>query len=298
MGKLNRITLIVVALLSASCTDKNMSDAYGQFEAEEVTISAEVNGKILFLDVDEGDVLASGQQVALIDTMQIYLRKKELFASIKAIQTQIENLNSQAEVYHEQLQTAQKELNRLTSLRQQNAATQQQLDQASGQVNMLQKQIHSVEVQKQSVFAELEVMSAKIDQLNDQISRAKIINPMDGTVLVKFAELHELISQGRPLYSIAPLDQMILRVFVSGNQLPQITLGQEVDVLIDRNRDENEKLEGKISWISSQAEFTPKMIQTKEERVSQVYAMKVIVPNPEGKLKIGMPGEVRFLKNQ
>ncbi|SMO81430.1 HlyD family secretion protein [Gracilimonas mengyeensis] len=294
MELIKKLGWAAIALALISCNNTEKSDAYGQFEADEVTISAEASGTLQQFEVKEGMQLEAGQQVGLVDTVQLSLRKRELKASVQSIRTNIEKLEAQADVYREQLQTAQKELTRFQNLKETNAATQQQIDQAEGQVNVLEKQIASVQVQKKSVYAELETMQTRIAQVEDQLQRAQIINPVEGRVLSVFVEPHELVSTGRPLYQIAGLEELTLRVYVSGAQLPDVTLGSDVEVLIDKDADSNERLSGTVSWIASEAEFTPRMIQTKEERVTQVYAVKVRVPNPEGKLKIGMPGEVNF----
>lgn len=277
-----------------SCSDNDESDAYGQFEADEVMISAETSGRLTSFTVEEGDRLEKDENVAVVDTTQLYLQKLELKASINSVQSNFYKLDSQKEVLQTQLETAQKELNRLQTLKRDNAATQQQIDSAEGRVNTLQKQIDSIDADKQSVSTELNRIEAKIAQINDQIKRAIITNPVNGTVLTTFVEEYELVSQGRPLYRIGNLDEMTLRVYISGAQLPQVRLRESVDVFIDKNAEENEQLSGEISWIASEAEFTPRMIQTKEERVTQVYAVKVRVPNPEGKIKIGMPGEIKL----
>tara|TARA_R100001143_G_scaffold63594_1_gene73177 strand:+ start:32087 stop:32980 length:894 start_codon:yes stop_codon:yes gene_type:complete len=285
---------IALLLIAAGCMESDRSDAYGQFEAEEVLISAEVPGRILIFDVNEGDRLDEEMVIGLIDTMQLSLQKREAEAAIASVRTNINGLNAQSAVFQSQLETARKELNRIRSLQQDNAATGQQLDRAEGEVNTLQRRINAVEIEKQSVRAELDRMRIQIEQIDDQIRRAKIVNPIEGTVLQTYAKAHELASTGKPLYRIASLDEMIIRVYVSGAQLPDVRIGEEVEVLIDRNMNENESLTGTVSWIASRAEFTPRMIQTKEERVTQVYAVKVRVRNPDGHLKIGMPGEVNF----
>jgi HlyD family secretion protein len=286
--------ILLGLLVIASCSDENGSDAFGQFEADEVVISSETNERLLNFNLEEGQRFEKGERVALIDTTQLHLQKEEIHASIEAIRTNIDKLNAQKAVLESQLETARKELSRLESLKQDNAATQQQLDSAEGRVQTLERQIESVEVEKGSVSAEVRRMETKIAQINDQIERAIIRNPVSGTVLNKFAEEHELVSQGKPLYSIANLDEMILRVYISGAQLPAIQLGETVDVIFDENKTDNQSTQGRVSWIAAEAEFTPRMIQTKEERVTQVYAVKVRVENPDGILKIGMPGEVRF----
>jgi len=288
------IRLIGLGVLLLSCNTGGISDAYGQFEADKTTISSETSGILKSFEVKEGMKLETGQKVGQVDTTQLFLRKEELMASVRSIRTNIDKLTAQADVYKEQLKTAEQDLDRLFSLKQNNAATQQQIDHAEGQINVLQKQIVSVEVQKQSVYAELEAMRTRISQVEDQLQKAQIINPVEGMVLSSFAEPNELVSAGKPLYEIANLEEMELRVYISGAQLPNITLGQNVEVLIDKDAAVNEALKGTVSWIASEAEFTPRMIQTKEERVTQVYVVKVRVPNPDGKLKIGMPGEVNF----
>lgn len=286
--------LLAAGLLMISCSDEDLSDAYGQFEADEIVISSESSGRVLSFELEEGDQPEMGMMAAIVDTTQLALQKKELEASAASVQTNISKLDAQKEVYQSQLETAEKELARVESLREDDAATQQQVDNSTGQVNTLNRQIAAVEVEKQSIYAELETLRVRIEQVEDQIRRAKIINPIRGTVLNTYAELHELMSPGKPLYRIANLDEMILRVYVSGAQLPRVRLGEEVEVWIDRNEEENERLSGTVSWVASRAEFTPRMIQTKEERVTQVYAVKVRVENPDGRIKIGMPGEVNF----
>lgn len=291
--KVNFIILCLI-LVGISCSDDSKSDAYGQFEADKTTISAEVSGKLFWFTIEEGIKLELNSQVGLIDTVQHHLRKKELESAIQSVRTNIAKLDAQVEVYQSQLSTANKELKRLSTLKEKNAATDQQLDAITGQVNTLEKQIASVQVQKRSVYAEIETLRSRIAQVDDQLSRARIINPVEGVVLNVFAEPNELVMQGRPLYEIAKLDEMTLKVYVSGGQLPSISLGKNVEVIIDRDEDTNESFSGRVSQISAEAEFTPRMIQTKEERVTQVYAVEVTVANPDGKIKIGMPGEVNF----
>lgn len=285
---------MALLLMSGGCMESDRSDAYGQFEAEEVLISAETPGRLLVFDINEGDRLEEAMVVGLVDTTQLSLQKKEMVAAIASVQTNIAKLDAQAAVYQSQLETAQKELSRIRSLREENAATGQQFDKAEGEVNTLMRRIDAVETEKQSVSADLNRMRIQVEQIEDQIRRASIVNPIQGTVLQTYAEAHELAAEGKPLYRIASLDEMIIRVYVSGAQLPDVQIGGEVEVLIDRNSTENERLSGTVSWVASRAEFTPRMIQTKEERVTQVYAVKVRVRNPDGRLKIGMPGEVNF----
>lgn len=293
-GNLNLVIALMAALLITGCSGNGKSDAYGQFEATETTISSQTSGELLSFTASEGATLKAHQQVGLVDTTQLKLKEEELLAGLEATQSKIENINAEVEVFKEQLQTARTNLNRIEALVKDSAATQQQLDDAEGKVRTLRKQIDALQVQKKSVRAEINATRARLNQVEQQLDDARILNPVNGTVLTTYVEPYELVAQGQPLYQIANMDTLELRIYVSGAQLPSIKLGQNVEVLIDKNAEENQQLSGRISWISSEAEFTPKMIQTKEERVTQVYAVKVKVPNTEGIIKIGMPGEVNF----
>ena len=293
-GNISIAVILLAAVLMTGCTGSEKSDAYGQFEATETTISSRASGELLAFTAGEGKRLKAKQEVGKVDTTILKLKKQELVASLEAIQSKIENINAEVEVLKEQLNTALTNRNRIEALVKDSAATQQQLDDIQGKVRTIRKQIDALQTQKRSVRAEISATQARINQLEQQLEDTRIINPVNGTVLTTYVEQHELVGEGQPLYQIANLDTLELKIYVSGAQLPTIKLGQIVEVLIDENAEENQKLSGRVSWIASEAEFTPKMIQTKEERVTQVYAVKVKVPNPEGILKIGMPGEVNF----
>lgn len=289
------VKLIAVgAILFVSCTSDELSDAYGQFEAVEVLISAETTGKLLNIDVKEGELINENIPVAVIDTSTLVLKKQEIEAGIKAVKSKLANLSAQEEVINSQLATAQKNLKRLKALKAENAATDQQLDEVEGTVEMLINQKKTITTQKTSVFAEIETMNVRIAQVQEQIEKSVVVNPVYGRVLTTFVEPFEFTIVGKPLYEIANLDELILRVYVSGAQLDEVILGEQVSVIFDKDADENHTTMGTVSWISTKAEFTPKMIQTKDERVTQVYAVKVLVDNKDGLLKIGMPGEVNF----
>lgn len=288
------IVFSIVQILISGCSNNGKSDAYGQFEATETTISSEASGKLLRFKVEEGSELKVDQQVGLVDTAKLVLKRDELQARMESVEARTENINAQVEVQKSELETAQNDLNRMEALHKDGAATQKQLDDAQARVRTIRKQVNALQTQKQSVRAEINATKAQIAQIEDQIQDAKIINPINGTVLTTFVEPYELVQNGQPLYQIANLDTLELRTYVSGAQLPDLKLGQAVEVLVDKNAEDNQKLNGTVSWIASVAEFTPKMIQTKEERVTQVYAVKVKVSNPNGILKIGMPGEVNF----
>jgi len=285
---------VLLIVITGGCSNNEKSDAYGQFEAVETTVSSKVSGELLSFTVSEGATVAAGKEVAIIDTVQLNLKKDELLSHREAAESKIATIDAEIAVQQQKLETAQKNLQRIRAMRKDSAATEQQLDDAEGNVQTMQKQIQALETQKKSVHAEVKSLDARLNQVEQQIDDAYIINPIHGTVLTTFVERHELVGQGKPLYQIANLDTLELRAYVSGAQLPSVRLGESVEILVDKNSEENQQLSGKISWIASQAEFTPKMIQTKEERVTQVYAIKVKVPNPDGILKIGMPGEVNF----
>lgn len=288
------VSIILLTLAVISCKNKSeKADAYGNFEAEETVISAEVNGKLLVFNLDQGAEIKAGDKLGQVDTMQLYYQKKQLISKKTAIEANFGNIVSQVAVIEEQIITLEKEKSRVEKLLESKAATQKQLDDINGQLNVLNKQKASVKAQNSTIFAEIDAVNQNIAQLNDMLSRAAIVNPINGTVLEKYAEQFEIVSTGKPLYKIANLDELILRAYVSGSQLDDVKIGQKVKVEIDKDVDSNHSYEGTIVWVASEAEFTPKVIQTKEERVNLVYAVKIRVQN-DGKIKIGMPGEVRF----
>ena len=290
---MKNILTIITALILFSCNKAvNEADAYGNFEATEITISAESNGKIEFLNLNEGMQLEKNAIIGQIDTIQLYLNKQQLIASKNTIYSKSANVLSQRNVVQEQLKTAKIEQNRITAMFNENAATKRQVDEISGKVKVLQQQINSVETQNAPIVNEVKSIDIQIEKINDQLKKSKIINPVKGTVLAQYAEPNEITAYGKPLYKIADLSEMTLRVYFSETQLSSIKVGQEVNVTIDE-KDGKKPYKGKISWISSSAEFTPKIIQTREERVNLVYAVKVIVKN-DGSLKIGMPAEVKL----
>lgn len=283
--------LIIAIFVIISCNDSsNKADGYGNFEATEITVSSESNGKIVFLNVEEGQELEPQKQVGLIDTLQLYFTKQELFAAKNTVTSKSGNVLSQKSVLATQLQTARLEQKRIESMFAENAATKRQVDEINGRVSVILEQMKSVGTQNNPILNDLKSLDVQIEKINDQIKKNKIINPIDGVVLNKYAEPGEVTGFGKPLYKIADTSEMTLRVFVSETQLPQIKIGQEVSVKID-GVEEMKSYKGTISWIAAQAEFTPKIIQTKEERVNLVYAIKIKVKN-DGSLKIGMPAEM------
>jgi len=295
MRKHFRSICIASLLILTGCSGNNHnSDAYGNFEAVEVTVSAESNGKIISLNLEEGQILPADTVIGLIDTSDLTLRKAQTIAQRDAAATRIVSIQSQINVQLQQRTNLNADKERVRKLLTDGAATTKQMDDLNANLDLLDKQISATKTQSLSVQKELIVYDRQIEQIDENISKCRIVNPISGTVLNKFVETGEITAYGKPLYNIADLSVMELRVFVSGDQLPNVRLGEQVEVLIDRDRKTNSALEGTIRWISSSAEFTPKTIQTKAERVSLVYAVKVRVMN-DGTLKIGMPGEVNFL---
>jgi HlyD family secretion protein len=289
---MKKISIIILATIGLISCNKNndKADGYGNFEATEVTISAEANGEIEYLKLEEGDVLEPNNQVGLIDTTQLHFNKQQLIASKSTVYSKSENVLSQIKVLQEQLKTTLIEKKRIQNMFAENAATKRQVDEIDGKVSVIQEQIKSVQTQNAPIVNEVKSIDVQIQKINDQIQKSKIINPIKGTVLSKYAEPNEVTAFGKPIYKIADISEMTLRVYISETQLSNIKIGQNVTVKID-SENEMKSFTGTISWIASSAEFTPKVIQTKEERVNLVYAVKVNVKN-DGSLKIGMPAEM------
>jgi len=288
------LTLLTgIAMLLSCSTSNNKSDAYGNFEATEITLAAQAEGMLEAFDVKKGDRLVKGQVLGYSDTATLHLQRRELTAQKKVVRSKLVNLHARKAVQNQELENVMISYNRIKKLMGENAATQQQFDDVQGKANLAQKNIEATEAQKQGVMAELEVLEVKTEQVENRINKAVITSPVKGTVINKFIEQGELVTPGKPLCKVASLEELELKVYVSGTQLPHIELGQQVEVLIDEDEETNRELSGTVVWIASDAEFTPKVIQTKEERVKLVYAVKIKVPN-DGSLKIGMPGEVNF----
>lgn len=292
MKKISIIYLAVLLLAGCNSTTEQ-SKAFGNFETESTIVSSEVAGKITAINIEKGQQLKQGFIAAQIDTTQLSLKLVQIEAQKAAVISRRASVQSQIRVFEEQIKNLETNKNRISKMLADKAATQKQLDDIVGQINVLEKQIASTKTQFTSISKEIEVLEAQKLSITDQIERCKIKSPVAGTVLETYVEKGELAAPGKPVFKIADLSTLTLKVYVSGAQLNEIKIGQTVDVYIDKNSSENQKMEGKISWISSEAEFTPKIIQTKEERVKLVYAVKVEVKN-DGTLKLGMPGEVNW----
>lgn len=297
----NKILISLCTALTTilfSCSNGNGDfDATGTFEAEEIIVSSEATGKLIFFDVEEGFEIKQNQIVGIVDTTQLHLKKKQLQSSITAVLSKQPDISTQLAALQQQIETTEIEKKRIENLVKLDAATTKQLDDVNSQLEVLNKQYiatkSSLTITKQGLQSETLPLIAQVEQIEDQIKKSIIINPIDGTVLTRYAKQDEITSNGKALYKIADLSEMTLRAYVDGEQLGQIKLGQKVKVYVDSGEGEQKEMSGEIYWVSSKAEFTPKTIQTKDERANLVYAIKVKVMN-DGYLKIGMYGEVKF----
>lgn len=298
MNKLKPIIIILSGISMMGCgRDNDIADAYGNFEATEILISSEANGKLQEFKVLEGEKLTSGQRIGLIDTLPLYLKKKQLQARIEALNTKTINIPSQINVLIERKNVMEREKHRIENLFKEGAATQKQMDDIKGEIDVINEELNAnkerLETNNKGLLSEILPIEYQIDEINDQINKSILINPVNGTVLTKYAEPFEIVNYGKPLYHIADLSVLYLRAYVGEDNLSRIKLSQKVKVYIDENKNDLREYEGTISWISDKAEFTPKIVQTRDERVNLVYAIKVRVKN-NGGIKIGMPGEVKF----
>jgi len=287
------ISILVTFLFFACGSDEEKSDAFGNFEADPVIVSAESSGKILELNIEKGQQIEQGAMAAIIDTVQISLKLKQIEAQKAAVTANRQSIKTQIEVFEEQIKNLRINQKRVENMLKDGAATQKQLDDINGQISVLERQIENTRTKFTAVNKELEVLDAQEAASRDMLERCIVTAPAAGTILETYVERGELAAPGKPLFKMANLDVLTLKVYVSGAQLPKVKIGEEVTVFIDESKTENQELKGRITWISPEAEFTPKIIQTKEERVKLVYAVKVVVKN-DGTLKIGMPGEIRF----
>lgn len=301
MNKINKLSILALAVFGFVLTSCNRNgdkaDAYGTFETDEITISAESTGKLLSFTIEEGDQVKKGQEVGAIDSVQLFLKVKQLANQIDAIKARIPNINAQSDVQTEQLNVLRIEYDRLKKMFADGAATQKQIDDIEGRVSLAKKQKEAIDVQKTSVLAEIPALNAQMEQVKDQLHRCKIVNPTDGKVLITYVNQFESVVQGKALYKLANMEYMYLRAYISGAQLNSFQPGNKLKVYIDSENDNLIEMEGTITWVSSEAEFTPKIIQTREERVKLVYPIKVKVKN-DGRIRIGMPAEVRLTSNK
>ena len=287
------IFLFLVLSLSACQESGDGANAYGNFEATEVAVSTEAPGRLISFDVQQGQELKKDAVVGLIDTTALHLQKKQVLAKKEAINAKSLNVVSQMLVIDKEIEVLDKEIKRVEELLKHEAATQKQLDDLAGKAKVLASKRESIKSQNLPVIKETKALDQQVAQLDDQIKKAIIRNPIDGTVLVKKAQESEVLMFGGDLYTIADLSALTLRAYLSGGQLSEVEIGKQVTVAIDGPDNSLLEYPGTITWISPEAEFTPKIVQTREERVNLVYAFKVRVEN-DGKLKMGMPAEVTW----
>jgi len=286
--------IIITAALIAGCRDKSgEADAYGTFEATEVTVSSETGGRILTFPVAEGMEIEEGAGIAVTDTTIFRLQLNEIDAGMNGIRAKVSSINAKNDILRQQMQNLNVNIERIENMMKDNAATRKQYDDLTGQLAVMEKQIAANNTEKASVAAELSVYESKKAILTEQLSRAYVRSPLKGRVIEKYAEAGEITTAGRPLVKIADLSVMKLKVYVSGAQLGDLKVGSECTVRVDDGDKDYKTFPGRISHISEKAEFTPKIIQTREERVILVYAVTIEVVN-DGTMKSGMPGEAIF----
>lgn len=289
---------VLLVIFMAACGKKQGDfDASGTFEATEVLVSSEAAGKILYFRVEEGMLLQAGQVVGQVDSVQLYLKRMQLLASVKATESRRSDIAKQIAATGQQITTARREKERYENLVELKAANVKQLDDINAQIALLEKQLvaqkSTLENGNRSVTEESSALEIQVAQLEDQLRKCRISSPISGTVLTKYAELGELAAVGKPLFKIADVENMFLRAYVVSTQLSKLKLGQQVTVMADYGTDDKREYKGRVSWISDKAKFTPKTIQTQDERANLVYAVKIAVKN-DGYMKIGMYGEMRI----
>lgn len=291
------VGLLLLGIITSCNKSDGDFDASGAFEATEIIVSAETGGRILSFFPEEAQELTMNQVVAVIDSTQLYLKKRQLEASLNALGSRRQDTNKQSAALEQQITTAKKERQRIDNLVKAEAATTKQLDDINAQIAVLEKQLiasrSTIQTGNNSISGEAEAVSIQILQLEDQLAKTKVLSPIAGTILTKYAEAGELAVPGKALFKIADTNNMMLRAYVSADQLSKVKLGQKVKVFADFGEKEQRSYEGTVSWISSKSEFTPKTIQTRDERANLVYAVKIKVKN-DGYLKIGMYAGIRF----
>ena len=292
---MKKVLYIAVSLLAIACSKEAEFDAQGTFEATEVVVSSEATGRILNFDIEEGMTIVANQAVGTIDSLQLHLQRKQLLAQQSALLTSRPDVKKQVASLREQIVKQKSELRRVENMLSDGAATQKQKDDIEAQIKILEGQLEAtlstLSKNTSTINDNSVALEAQIAALDDRISKCRILSPVGGTVLVKYAEAGELASVGKPLMKIADLKNIYLRAYFTSDQLANIKLGDEVKVVADFGGEERYDYTGRIAWISSESEFTPKTIQTKDSRANLVYAVKIAVEN-DGRLKIGLAGEV------
>lgn len=292
-----KVLLICSALIAGCSGEEREADAWGTFEATIITVSPVTSGRILTMNAREGEKVSRGETAALTDTTTLSIRLREAVASQGILNARLRSIGSERDVLRQQLQNLEREIARVESLVEGNAATTKQLDDLKGQADVTEKQISAIVSGRESVRAEQEVLDIKIETLRKELSDCRIVFPADGTILSRLAEPGEVAMPGKALYRMADMSKMELRVYISGNQLVKVVPGETCIVRIDDPDTNYREFTGTIASVADRAEFTPKIIQTKEERVTLVYAVTILVEN-DNTIKIGMPGEAIFTSTE
>lgn len=286
---------VAVAMFAIACGSESEFDAQGTFEATEVVISAEANGRIIYFDAEEGTSVVAGEELGVIDSVQLHLQRKQLEAQQSALLGSRPDVKKQVASLREQIEKQKSELRRVENMLRDGAATQKQYDDIEAQIKILEGQLEAtlstLDKNTATINSNSAALEAQIEALDDRIAKCRIVSPVNGTVVVKYAEAGELATVGKPLMKIADLDKIFLRAYFTSDQLAEVNIGDEVTVVADFGGDERYDYTGRIAWISPESEFTPKTIQTKDSRANLVYAVKIAVEN-DGRLKIGLAGEV------
>ena len=289
--------MYLLLLILAGCSRSESFDATGTFEATEVVVSAEASGRILSFDVNEGDRIEQGEPLGAIDTVQLYLQKLQLERQIASVRSNRPDISKQVTALREQIAQQETERARVKRLLDDGAATTKQLDDIDASLKILSGQLEATLSTLRNNTASIDENSSSIElqiaQIEDRLAKCRIVSPVTGTVLAKYAETGELASTGRPLMKVADLDHIYLRAYFTSEQLAALQLGQEVTVTADFGADEQYEYPGRLVWIASESEFTPKSIQTKNSRANLVYAVKIAVEN-DGRLKLGLYGKVNL----
>ena len=292
---MKRMVYIAVAMFAIACGSESEFDAQGTFEATEVVISAEANGRIIYFDAEEGTSVVAGEELGAIDSVQLHLQRKQLEAQQSALLGSRPDVKKQVASLREQIEKQKSELRRVENMLRDGAATQKQYDDIEAQIKILEGQLEAtlstLDKNTATINSNSAALEAQIEALDDRIAKCRIVSPVNGTVVVKYAEAGELATVGKPLMKIADLDKIFLRAYFTSDQLAEVNIGDEVTVVADFGGDERYDYTGRVAWISPESEFTPKTIQTKDSRANLVYAVKIAVEN-DGRLKIGLAGEV------
>ena len=293
-----KLVLLAVVLLTACNSNKHQADASGVFETKEIIVSAKGSGEIMYFNIEEGQTVEAFEAFGYIDTTQLYLKKMQLEINSKAIKNQFVDINKQTAALEQQIATAKTEKKRIENLLKSEAATPKQLDDINAQIATLERQLEAAKTSMQQSNSGVEDtksgVAVQIAQINDQIKNSIIQSPITGTILTKYAEAGELAVQGRPLFKVADMNTMYLRAYITASQLTELKIGQQVKVFSDMGKSDRREYQGTVTWISDKAEFTPKTIQTRDERANLVYAVKIAVKN-DGYIKKGMYGEIKLI---